>query len=712
MTAKLLGGMIGVVSLSACLKIGASIGAGPPATGSASGASGASSGTGTGGSSGGGSSTGGGSCGPSRVWIGDQCTQASCPGAPLGSACLLPGGGVGACFGATCVAVDLQSDPNNCGIFGLRCAPPTLCLNGDCYSPATGLDPFLVDAGNDTVCTRDGCLLSSCDAGSEGLACELANGEILGICCNGTCNYQDSQNCGGCGLVCPGVCTWGLCGPLATLCDDAQNGWSCVLDGGLGVCCNGGCSDLRDPAHCGACETACPIGAECAGACIVPGTDAVPVYCATDGDCPAGDKCLGGTCSLGCDAQADYNPCYSDDGGGFYSDVCCGSACLDLRSDARNCGLCGLACGAGQVCVNGGCAVLGACENSGPCLLGDGTLGGCCGSICVDLESDPDNCGVCGGSVVVGSSCGAGSPSCVNDSDCRGSRVCLSGECLGFTCDGGASSCALDAGGSLIYGMCCGLACVGPGDPDNCGRCNQVCPTVAPDSGVWFVSGCENSSGQGCPAGSSCLTFSEDFDVLACFRASCGPDSDGMQCAFGPNVFGVCCGGRCADQSKDPDNCGACGVACPSGICAGDVCAWRDLSAPCALSCPAGATCVFDRCISSTCGLPFDDCLAEDGRLGVCCQNGGCAHTLDDAFNCGACGYVCPAGQSCSAGACSGSPACAAAEVGGFCNLDGGVSWVCCAGTGCTDTRSDARNCGVCGNACPARKVCQAGTCG
>ena len=711
MTAKLLGGMIGIVSLSACLRIETSTAAGPSAAaGSSSGSSGASSGTGTGRGSSGGSSGGTGACGPGRVWIGDQCTLGSCPGAPLGSACLLSDGGIGVCFGASCVAIDLSSDPNNCGAFGLRCPPPSLCLSGDCYDPATGPPDFFGDAGEGMVCSHDGCLLSSCDAGSEGLACELPD-DYAGFCCAGVCAYayHDSQNCGGCGVVCPGVCSWGLCEPFATVCDDAHGGFPCALDGGAGVCCSGTCSDLRDPAHCGDCETACPVGAECVGYCAAPDGDWAP--CASESDCPPGDKCLGGVCSRSCDAHSDYDPCYNDDGG-FFSDVCCGSLCVDLRTDAKNCGLCGLACSAGAVCVNGGCAVLGACERSGPCLLGDGALGGCCGSICVDLQNDPDNCGVCGASVVAGSSCGPASPPCVHDADCRGGRVCLSGDCLSFSCAEGDLYCALDAGGRPIDGMCCGLACVGYNDPDNCGSCNQVCPTVDPDSGVWFVTGCENSAGQGCPAGSSCLTFSEDFGIFRCFRASCAADSDGQQCAFGPNLFGVCCGGRCADQSKDPGNCGACGAACPSGICADYACAWRDLSAPCAVSCPEGATCVFDRCISSTCGLAGDDCLAEDGRLGVCCENGACAHPLDDAFNCGACGYACPAGQTCSDGACSGSPACAAAEVGGFCNLDGGVSWVCCAGTGCTDTSADSKNCGACGIACGAGTSCDAGVCG
>ena len=56
-----------------------------------------------------------------------------------------------------------------------------------------------------------------------------------------------------------------------------------------------------------------------------------------------------------------------------------------------------------------------------------------------------------------------------------------------------------------------------------------------------------------------------------------------------------------------------------------------------------------------------------------------------DAVNCGACGTICPAGQS------------------------------CCAGT-CIDTRDAEANCGACGNVCTAPQTCggggEPGTCG
>lgn len=51
-----------------------------------------------------------------------------------------------------------------------------------------------------------------------------------------------------------------------------------------------------------------------------------------------------------------------DSGGGGGGDECtapttkCGDACVNTQNDAKNCGTCGKACDAGQVCGNGACA--------------------------------------------------------------------------------------------------------------------------------------------------------------------------------------------------------------------------------------------------------------------------------------------------------------------------------------------------------------------
>lgn len=58
----------------------------------------------------------------------------------------------------------------------------------------------------------------------------------------------------------------------------------------------------------------------------------------------------------------------------------CGSQCVDITSDAANCGGCGHACGANDTCVNQVCT---------PCPF---TI---CSGVCVDTSSDTDACGSC-----------------------------------------------------------------------------------------------------------------------------------------------------------------------------------------------------------------------------------------------------------------------------------------------------------------------------
>jgi hypothetical protein len=110
----------------------------------------------------------------------------------------------------------------------------------------------------------------------------------------------------------------------------------------------------------------------------------------------------------------------------------CADECVNLHSDPHNCGRCGHACGAGSSCVAGRCTTTTECQ-PGQTV---------CAGVCVDLQSDPQNCGTCGttcSSYFATSSCVSGT--CKIDScdpnwiNCNGNP--LDGcNCFGTTCNG------------------------------------------------------------------------------------------------------------------------------------------------------------------------------------------------------------------------------------------------------------------------------------
>jgi hypothetical protein len=166
-----------------------------------------------------------------------------------------------------------------------------------------------------------------------------------------------------------------------------------------------------------------------------------------------------------------------------------------------------------------------------------------CGSRCVSLETDSDNCGACG------NSCGSGS-------------VCLGGSCHP-TCQGGAFECSDGCANLATDSNHCGdcttqcspqEACVG-------GQCTRVCvaPQTVCDSLCVDTStsrahcgGCDMP----CPSGQVC---SQSACVADCANrlSTCASDA----------------GLSCADLDSDALNCGRCGNACGtfqrclSGIC-------------------------------------------------------------------------------------------------------------------------------------------------
>jgi hypothetical protein len=689
---------------------------GTPASGSTGEASASSSGS-AGSSSG--SSTGGSTTGPpvpcglGAVWQGNNCLLLGCADSPLGRFCLLSDGGSGSCAGGTCHDLSLfnSDDSSNCGGFGFQCPNGYSCDGGICVDTSctgSACPVPCVDAGCPAgmVCLPAGdnlCVWSSCGAGTTDQPCDE------GVCCDGVCaqTYFDPSNCGACGRSCGdgGVCLSGECEPPPGSCGAGLDNVPCTVavDTGeaVGYCCEGSCLYGRDSQNCGACGLSC-------------------TSCTSDGGCPAGQACAapggparcapvscvgstnGRTCGI--TGLVPTNPAALD----WAETECCGGVCVDLRSDPSNCGACGLACPAGIGCLAGSCVPLvqncALALEGATCALGQASAipGYCCGGQCVDLETNNANCGGC-------------AATCPSGTNCDGSGECIGpdgglGAAAGSSCLvlGDYDNCTTDAG---LQGICCGGDCTAASDLysfSTCATCGFGCP------------GCV----AGCPTGTACVGGGTGTGGN-CQLLVCGSRGNGDFCAFGPVVADgaydpdFCCSQVCTDISQDPNNCGSCGIVCPSGICASAQCVPAGPDGDCLQSCGPWAVCVAGACVDSSCDDPSVYCAAPGGGVGLCARSGPspalsppqCIDFANDPLNCGGWGYSCLAGQACTSGVCTGTPPECVHRVGAFCDLDAGEAYVCCPGVGCTDIGSDPANCGACGTACPTGTSCQGGSC-
>jgi hypothetical protein len=479
-------------------------------------------------------------------------------------------------------------------------------------------------------------------------------------------------------------------------------------------------------------SSSCSPGTTCCELCVDTTTD--PNNCGgCFQECDQAATCDQGACVWSsCTVADNSGPCLISPG---VHGTCCGGTCkaIDTKTDPANCGGCGNVCPIGSICNNGCTAPDGGfatCMTDGGCPPGDICNPGsqqsclpttcgpgsddnpcglsptfygqakCCSQTCVDPSSDDNNCGTCGNVCQAGTFCNEGS--CAAIVSCAGSPV--------------NTACPFAPN---VIGRCCGGACVDYStDSQNCEQCGAACPNGAscktggcgePDGGL---PDCYDQPGT-CPAGDVCYGNS-------CVRLQCAAGvDDGKLCGFGPNKSGTCCGGACVDPTSDPNNCGTCGTVCPSGLCGGGFPGQNACIPPpggsCQFPCPPGMTCAGGQCEPSACQGPFGSCAATDGNPGACCFLGfgqTCADLGTDVQNCGGCGNVCPQGQTCAGGVCSGTMApCGAGKIGGYCDLDAGTGSTCCPGTGCIDRSTDKNNCGYCGNVCQGALECVSGNC-
>lgn len=261
--------------------------------------------------------------------------------------------------------------------------------------------------------------------------------------CSDTCVDLQTNNahCGLCGTSCGAghVCTAGVC---TTVCTGGQ------------VNCAGVCRDIStDSSNCGSCGHMCGVGETCSGgicSCTSPGFTNCGGFCVdlnTTSNCggcgvtcPAGPNssatCTAGHCGLTC------NPGFADcDGTGF--DGCE----VNLMTDERNCGGCGVVCPTPQnsvgICAGGHCSIV--CSPGYRDCDGSPTTG------CeVFTDSDPHNCGGCGMTCLPGQVCSSGvCVGCSSNADCTGGLVCRGGTCSSCATDGDCS-----AGQTCHSGLC------------------------------------------------------------------------------------------------------------------------------------------------------------------------------------------------------------------------------------------------------------------
>ena len=381
--------------------------------------------------------------------------------------------------------------------------------------------------------------------------------------------------------------------------------------------------------------------------------------------CPSGQTCMKGVCFENCTSEQTQ----------------CGAKCANTKTDANNCGGCGLKCREGEVCAAGKCEA----------KCSDGKKS--CSGTCVDTQTNVVHCGACGTACKVGERCNAGKcelfcstgttkcgDKCYDTSTnnshcgacnnaCKSGEVCSEGKCIS-PCGAGQTDCS---------GTCADLKT----DSKHCGTCGTACK----DSQVCNDGKCGLNCPQGQTAcGEKCYdTNSSLTHCGACDKAcTAGQVCSKGSCTLACQKDQTDCSGECANLKTNSAHCGACGNACK----AGQAC----INGACALVCKAQETNCSGACVN----------LKEDPKncnaCGQVCQTDGCCEGTcmslqDNNTHCGACGNKCTGGKLCSSGKCE-------CPKGLF----------DCGGT-CVDTMKSNTHCGACNNACKVTEACIAGKC-
>ena len=431
---------------------------------------------------------------------------------------------------------------------------------------------------------------------------------------------SDLNNCGECGGFCEGNCISGVCvDPCGNMCSSGD------------TCCNGTCSNTTsDTNNCGVCGNIC--------------------------DSEESNACVNGSCKCG-----SSNACDVASGA-----ECCTTSCKYVATDVTNCGGCGIACAIGETCQNGSCM----CGSGAACT---GTQG-CCGSQCVDLQSE-QYCGSCSNSCAANESCVSGqcesTAHLADGEDCLGNSQCESGHC---------TTIEVYHNPTWVDFHVCSRACCTESD---CGigfACmyHQGVKMCIPDSvyppGFTFT----QSAGQPCGAnGPYCRSGFCNPAFNTCFRTCCeSSDCSGDACVWYDDTTSGVMFELCADITGLPNtHTGAfCSgpTECQSFICIANQCADMCCSNS---DCPGGYLCaqtlgqstnpvVTTACLQGNPGTSADGAACTQGDApSPHCQSGLCAA--------GTCRRPC-----CSNFDCAGTERCLPVPSGFDFNSDGTSEFV------------------------------------
>jgi hypothetical protein len=246
--------------------------------------------------------------------------------------------------------------------------------------------------------------------------------------------------------------------------------------------------------------------------------------------CPSGSRCIsgGGKPRCVCDATSCPNGC------------CQGGTC-QAGTTAAACGSGGTAC---QACTGGT---------------------SCCAGTCVNLQTNPNNCGACGHICPPGQSCVSGACQCPATAPnfCASTNTCLAACPAGTSFDPSTCQCvACEACGSL--GCQPANVCCLPGQ--------DICGGMAPGVGPFICQCAQTTEGD-----HHCIKYAEagSFCGACTSTADCEAQYPGLgfRCILeggcgGPagNCRPACCSNTCPPGQVTDANCQC--VSCPSGTTA------------------------------------------------------------------------------------------------------------------------------------------------